>query len=357
MTIVYLGFFISAFIISVLATRLVASFARKYNIVDRPDNTRHLHRMPTPMLGGLAVYFSFLVVTLGLGVGARFLIDGNIPLNILLAIWLGGAVLMIGGYLDDKYRLPAKYSVVFAIMASLIIVISGISAVSVHNPFTGNVILLDELKILGLPLLSGFIVFAWTMTLTYTTKLLDGMDGLVTGISAIAALVLFGLSISEQVMQAQTAMLAITLAGSLLGFLVFNFHPAKIFIGESGSTFAGFMLAVLAIVSGGKIATTLLVMGIPLLDMIWVVIQRLRNGQSPFSGDRRHLHYKLEELGLSQKQSVLLLYSLSACFGVAGLLLQSKGKFVALLVMVAVMMAVVSLVLALYKRRARKNEK
>jgi len=354
MTAVYLTFFLCAFVLSLFATNAVAKFARRYNIVDVPDKTRHLHRAPTPMLGGIAVYFSFLVTTLGLGLIGGHLLDGNIPFNILVGIWVGGAVLMVGGFLDDKYRLPAKYSVIFAITAALIIVLSGIKAVSIHNPFSGNVLFLDELRVWGIPLLSGFVVFAWTMTLTYTTKLLDGMDGLVGGISAIAALVLFVLSVSPAVMQEQTAMLAIALAGSLLGFLIFNFHPAKIFIGEAGSTFAGFMLAVLAIVSGGKIATTLLVMGIPLLDMTWVIIQRVRSGQSPFSGDRRHLHYKLQELGLSQRQIALLLYLLSGSFGLAGLLLQSKGKLVALLVMVAVMMGVVSLALALYKRKERK---
>lgn len=351
MTMVFLAFFAIAFGATLLGTIGVAKFAKRYNIVDNPDNTRHLHKAPTPMLGGLAVYFGFLCATLGFGLLGGFLLDGNIPTNILLGIWVGGAVLMLGGFLDDKYSLPAKYSVLFAITACLVIVFSGIRAVSINNPFSGEVVLLDNLRVWGLPLLSGFIVFAWTMTLTYTTKLLDGMDGLVAGVSAIAALVLFGLSLTDAVAQPQTAMLAISLAGSMLGFLVFNFYPAKIFIGEAGSTFAGFMLAILAIVSGGKIATTLLVMGIPLLDMAWVIFQRLRSGQSPFSGDRRHLHYKLEEIGLSQRQTALLLYGVSASFGVVGLFLQSKGKLVALLVLVALMMGAISWVLTVRKRQ------
>jgi UDP-GlcNAc:undecaprenyl-phosphate GlcNAc-1-phosphate transferase len=194
------------------------------------------------------------------------------------------------------------------------------------------------------------------MTMTYTTKLLDGMDGLVTGISTIAALVIFGLSLTPQVMQEQTAMLAITLAGSLLGFLILNFYPAKIFLGESGSTFTGFMLAVLAIVSGGKMAITLLVMGIPLLDMIWVIYKRIRSGRSPFSGDREHLHFKLLEVGLSQPQAVIFLYALSAIFGIAGLFLQSRGKLIALSILVIVMLAILSAVVAIYKRRGRKYE-
>src|SRR5690606_29811822 len=137
--------------------------------------------------------------------------------------------------------------------ACLTVVTSGIKAFSVHNPLTGEVVLLDNLMLAGMPIVSAVVVFIWTLGLTYTTKFLDGMDGLVTGIAAIGGLVLFGLSLTPDVMQPQTALLAIIFVGSLLGFLILNFHPAKIFLGEGGSTFAGFMLAILAVVSGGKI--------------------------------------------------------------------------------------------------------
>ena len=168
---------------------------------------------------------------------------------------------------------------------------------------------------------------------------------------------LFGLSLSSQVQQPQTALLAITFAGSLLGFLILNFHPAKIFLGESGSTFAGFMLAVLAVVSGGKIATTLLVMGIPLLDMIWVIFQRLRRRQSPFSSDRKHLHYKLTQIGLSEPQAVLFLYALTGIFGASALFLQSRGKLIALIILIIVMLAIIAALYSAYRERGQtKNE-
>jgi len=349
MSFIYFIFFALSFIVSFLATLVVARLAARRHIVDEPDAERHLHQRATPMLGGLAIYASFLLVTFTVGIFWGHLLRGNIPLKLLIGIWLAGAILMIGGFFDDCYHLRAKHSIIFPILASLTVIIAGVHAVSIHNPFNGGIITVSSL-------LSGVIVFIWTMVMTYTTKLLDGMDGLVSGISAIAALVLFGLSLSPAVLQPQTAMLAITLAGSLLGFLILNFYPAKIFLGESGSTFAGFMLAVLAIVSGGKMATTLLVMGIPLLDMLWVILQRLKRGQSPFTGDRKHLHYKLQEAGLSQPQAVLFLYVLTGIFGVAALFLQSRGKLVALIILVLVMLAIVASILAIYKRRGKKYE-
>ncbi len=346
---IYFVSFALAFLISFVATFLVSRIAVRRKILDVPDGERRFHSSPTPTLGGIAIFASFFLVTLSLGVFGGYLMNGNIPFKALLAIWAGGAILMIGGYLDDRYRLPAKYSVIFPVLACLTVVTAGIRAVSIHHPLTNEVIILT-------PLLSGIAVFLWTMTMTYTTKLLDGMDGLVTGISAIAALTLFGISLAPQVMQPQTAILAITFAGSLVGFLILNFHPAKIFLGEGGSTLAGFMLGVLAIVSGGKIATALLVMGIPLLDMIWVILVRVFKGQSPFSGDRKHLHFRLTEIGFSVPQAVLFLYALAGIFGGAALFLQSRGKFIALIVMFAVMLAILASLYSVFRNSGRENE-
>ncbi len=355
MRLLYFGSFAIAMAVSFAATFLVYKIAMRRNIVDVPDSERRFHKQPTPTLGGLAVYSSFVLVVLAIGIFGGRLLGGNIPFEALMGILIGGAILMIGGYLDDRYHLPPYLSIIFPAMAAMVVVTSGITAVSVHNPFTSEIILVDNIKLWGIPIASGLVVFLWTMTMTYTTKILDGMDGLVTGISAIGALVLFGLSLTPQVMQPQTALLCVIFAGSLLGFLILNFHPAKIFLGESGSTFAGFMLAVLAIVSGGKMATALLIMGIPLLDMVWVIVQRLMSGQSPFSGDRRHLHYRLIDMGFSQPQAVLFLYALTGIFGASALFLPSKGKFVALIIMFVVMLAIVASLYALYRNKKPQN--
>jgi UDP-GlcNAc:undecaprenyl-phosphate/decaprenyl-phosphate GlcNAc-1-phosphate transferase len=346
----FLVAFAMSFAISLGLTVWVARFAERRHIVDVPDSERHFHKRPTPTLGGFAVFGSFLLVTLAM-VSYGYFSGGNIPLGQLFGILGGGLILMVGGYLDDKYTLSPAKAVVFPILACLAVALSGIQAVSVQNPLTGEVVQLGKLMLNGIPLASGLVVFLWTMGMTYTTKFLDGMDGLVAGISAIAGMVIFGLSLTPDVMQPQTAMLAMTFVGAMLGFLILNFHPARIFLGEGGSTFAGYMLAILAIVSGGKIATAILVMGIPVLDTAWVILQRLLNRQSPFKGDRRHLHYKLTEIGLSEPQAVLFLYALSGIFGVAALFLQSLGKLIALGVLVLVMAAIVGGVYLAYRVR------
>ncbi len=353
---VFFGSFALAFFISFVATFLVSRFAQKKHIVDLPDQERRFHKQATPTLGGLAVYISFLLVTLIVGVLGGYLLHGNIPFKVLLGILIGGGVLMVGGYFDDRYRLPAKYSIIAPLLAALVLVFSGIRAFSIHNPFTGDVLILENLLLWGLPVASGIVVFLWTIAMTYTTKLLDGMDGLVAGITAIGALVLFALSLSTDVNQPQTALLSIILCGSLLGFLILNTYPAKIFLGESGSTFAGFMLAILAVVSGGKIATAMLVMGIPIFDAAWVILQRLLNHQSPFQGDRKHLHFRLTEIGFSEPQAVLFLYALTGIFGTTALFLQSLGKLVALAILVGVMIVIFATIFVIYKLKHKTNE-
>jgi UDP-GlcNAc:undecaprenyl-phosphate/decaprenyl-phosphate GlcNAc-1-phosphate transferase len=342
-----------AFFLSFVLTLVVSKLARSHNIVDSPDSERKFHKQPTPLLGGIAVYAAFFLVIAGMYLGG-FLMNGNIPFTQLVGILLGGLILMIGGFLDDKYALKPYQSIIFPVLASLVVVGSGIQAVSVLNPFTGEVMLLNQAILLGVPLASGVVVFLWTMGMIYITKFLDGMDGLTSGISAIAGIVLFGLSLTPDVQQPQTALLAIAFVGSILGFLIFNFYPAKIFLGESGSTFAGFILAILAIVSGGKVATAILVMGIPLLDTAWVILQRLFNRQSPFRGDRRHLHYKLLDIGFSEPQAVLFLYALSGIFGVSALFLQSLGKLIAIGILVLVMAAIIIGIFLAYKIKQSK---
>lgn len=346
---VYFISFALAFLISFVGTFLVARIAIRRKILDYPDSERKFHEEATPTLGGFAVFGSFFLVSVVVGLLAGYLLNGNIPLRNLIGIWAAGFILMVGGYLDDKYNLPATLSILFPIIATSAVISSGVQAVSVHNPLTGEIVFVSSL-------LSAVIVFSWTMIMTYTTKIMDGMDGLVTGVSAIGALVIFALSLTADVRQPQTALLAIIFAGSLLGFLILNFHPARIFLGEAGSTFAGFMLAILAIISGGKIATAALVMGIPILDMVWVILQRVFNRQSPFKGDRKHLHYKLLDLGFSEPQAVILLYAIVGMFGATALFLQSLGKLVALGILVLFMIALIITIFVSMKVKQKLNE-
>jgi UDP-GlcNAc:undecaprenyl-phosphate GlcNAc-1-phosphate transferase len=174
---------------------------------------------------------------------------------------------------------------------------------------------------------------------------------LASGIGVIASLTLFFLSLTPKVNQPMTATIAILLCGTLLGYLRYSFNPAKIFLGESGSVLIGFILGALSIILGGKIATALLVMGVPIMDVAWVILRRLWYGTSPFKADRKHLHFRLLDIGLSQRQAVLILYLLSALFGFTAVFLQSMGKLIALLILSVTMFALALATVVIYKRK------
>ena len=189
------------------------------------------------------------------------------------------------------------------------------------------------------------------MGMMFTTKLLDGLDGLTSGIATIGAFIIFVLSLTDKTFQPDVALLAVVFAGACAGFLFLNAYPAKIFLGEGGSLWVGFMLGMLAIISGGKVATALLIMGIPILDVIWVIIRRLFfEHKSIGRGDSKHLHFRLLTAGLSHRQSVLLLWGFAGLFGLASLFLQTRGKVYSLVVLVLVM-----IILGLWSTKRSKS--
>jgi UDP-GlcNAc:undecaprenyl-phosphate GlcNAc-1-phosphate transferase len=346
---IYFFYFLLACLLALVFTPWVKTLAGKLKILDVPQAPRKTHQRVTPLLGGLAVYLSFLA---GLGV---YLFFGEadfrvVPIKFFLGIIFGGLVLVLGGAIDDKYNLPPKILWLFPALASLIVIWSGIGVgiKFISNPF-GPAISLDYI-LLGLPL-SAIFVWVWMMGMIFTTKLLDGLDGLAAGIALIGGLTMFALSLGPKINQPITASLAIIFSGALLGYLFFAFNPASIFLGEGGSTFLGFILGVLAIISGAKIATALLVMGIPILDVAWVIVKRLWYHKSPFSGDRQHLHFKLLDIGLTQRQAVLVLYAISAVFGGTAVFLQSMGKLIALGLLLCVMISIALITVVLYKRQ------
>lgn len=346
---VYLVLFLLSCALSLLFTPAVRKMAARRGIVDSPRPGRKLHRTPTPLLGGLAVYGAFAIgLLLYLSFGpVNFAV---VPQRFFYATFLGGALLMLGGYLDDRFDLPPYLSWLLPALAAAVVVASGIGVgiKQLSNPF-GEPLSLD-FDILGLPFSTVFI-WLWVMGMTYTTKFLDGLDGLCAGVSLVAGLTLLALSLTARINQPETASLAALFCGALAGFLVYNFHPASIFLGEGGSTFLGFLLAVLSVILGGKIATAFLVMGIPILDVAWVIVRRAWYGSSPFRGDRGHLHYRLMDLGFSQRQTVLILYGISAVFGSVAVFLQSFGKLIALVALACVMLALAMSAVLLYKRR------
>ncbi|HEX3099426.1 MAG TPA: MraY family glycosyltransferase [Patescibacteria group bacterium] len=347
---IYVFYALVAAALAAALTPLVRKFAFRVGAVDVPRPPRNLHSKTVAKLGGLGVFLAFAVaLLLYVGVSASF--DPQIvPLKFVFALLAGGAVLMFGGFLDDKYELPPYLLWIFPAAAALIVVLAGIGVgiTFLSNPFGGTVSL--AFKVLGIPA-SAIFIFIWLNGMMFTTKFLDGLDGLVAGIGLIAGLTLFALSLGDTVSQPITASFAIILSGALAGYLIYAFHPASIFFGEGGSTFVGFVLGTLSVILGGKIATALLVMGIPILDVAWVIAQRLWSGQSPFRGDRLHIHFKLLDLGFSQKQTALILYALSAVFGFTAVFLQSMGKLVALGILFGLMVVIISFVLRQFRKQ------
>lgn len=345
----YLLYFLSSLIVALLLTPQIKRLAVGLGCVDRPTLARKVHDKPIPMLGGLGVFLVSVLIVGFLALSGRW--DFSIvPMRFLLSILAGGTVLMLGGYLDDKFVLPAKVTWLFPALAGLIVVSSGIGVgiTLLTNPFGGSISLAGG--ILGIPL-PGIFVWVWIMGMTYTTKLLDGLDGLAAGVSLIGGLVMFALSLTEKINQPTTATLAIVFVGALAGYLFYAFNPASIFLGEGGSTYLGFFLAVLAVLTGAKIATAVLVMGIPIFDVIWAIIRRIYRKTSPFRADREHLHHLLLDSGLTQRQSVLVFYVLSAIFGFLAVFLQSMGKLLALGVLLAIMVGILGFLASFYKRK------
>lgn len=328
--------FFAALVLTVILVPMVRFIAQRYGIVDRPVLARKIHRKDIPLMGGVALFAAYFFVLGALAFLQPGLFE-KIPAHTLIALFLAGLVLMLGGYLDDRYTLSASHQIFFPILATCIVMIGGVLMHKVTNPF-GDVFSLTTL--VAIPL-----TFLWLMGMMYTTKFLDGLDGLATGITGIGAIMIFALTRTEKFFQPDVGALAAILVGVCVGFLFFNFHPAKIFLGEGGSVLLGFFLGVLAIISGSKIATTLLVMGIPILDVAWVLVRRWWRGVPMTQGDDQHLHYRFLKKGFSHRATVLWMYSLSALFGVLTLFLQSAQKLVALLVLVFVMIAMAAYLL------------
>lgn len=342
--------FLLSFIFAALFTPQIRKLALKYNIVDIPNQPRKIQIGHVPLLGGLAIYFSFLVALL-ISWASGWLSDGIINTHQILAIIFGGLAIIVIGFLDDKYDLKTK-SFIGPLLAALLAVSLGIAIKYVTNPFMAGTGPYGRSLLYFAPHFGALISFFWLLGIMYTTKLLDGLDGLVSGIGTIGAIILFVVSLFWDVPQSGTSVLALILAGSCLGFLIYNWHPAKIFLGESGSVFIGFMLGVLSIISGAKIATALLIMGIPILDVIWIIFRRVFfEHKSPFVGDRKHLHFRLLDTGFSHRGAVLFLYALTLIFGLSSLFLQSQHKIVALGVLALVMVILALSLIFSYKKR------
>lgn len=328
-------YFVVAVALSFLLTLVVRTFAQKFQIVDVPNEARKHHKQAIPLLGGVAIFASFWVVVFYL-YNYSGIVFRNLSARQLILFFLAGLILMVVGYCDDKFKIAYHYRLLFSAAAVLVVLAGGLNFDGITNPF-GGTIGLDFWKIetqaFGIILVGvEILAFLWLMGMIYTVKILDGLDGLATGVVMIGALSVAALAGgSTKFFQPDVAAVALVLAGSCLGFLVLNFNPAKIFLGEGGGQFLGLMLGAIAIIAGSKIATALLVMAVPIIDLVYVIIGRLKNHQSISEGDRRHLHFRLVDSGFKQWQAVLIFYIFAALFGVAALFMSSGWKLATLL--------------------------
>jgi UDP-GlcNAc:undecaprenyl-phosphate GlcNAc-1-phosphate transferase len=310
---------LAAAAISFLLTPLVRRVAIRFGAIDLPGH-RRVNTSPVPRGGGVAVAAAFIVVALGLLAVSSAVPFMTAPTSVdgpdIVGLLVGGALATAFGVVDDALDLRARWQFAGQLGLALFAIACGFVVEFVNNPFGPGLV-----RFVG-PYAIGFTVL-WIAGMINSINFIDGLDGLSSGIGLIAAVTLGIISLTTQVGQPFVAVLCFALAGSLLGFLRWNFHPATIFVGTSGVMFIGYTLALLSILGTAKVAVAMLVLGVPIIDAFWIIVRRLAQGRSPFSPDRGHLHHRLLDVGLSHRQTVLLIYGI--CVGLALLAMLLSG--------------------------------
>ena len=314
---------LTALVVSFLMTPVVKTFAYKVGAVDVPKDARRMHKVPIPRLGGLAIFIGFMVSVLILG-GVR---GGNGQMQSIL---LGSVIIVVLGVVDDIMALPAMLKFVVQIAAALIPALNGVVIQAFSNP---NIFSDSLYWVLG-PLSVPFTVL-WIVAITNAVNLIDGLDGLANGVSAISATTMLVIALLAS--EAQVAIVMAALVGACVGFMPYNLNPAKMFMGDTGATFLGYILATMSIQGLFKFyavisfAVPFLILGLPIFDTTFAFIRRLAHGQSPMHADRGHIHHRLINMGLNQKQAVATLYVISAMLGLSAVVLTTGGEQKAML--------------------------
>jgi UDP-GlcNAc:undecaprenyl-phosphate GlcNAc-1-phosphate transferase len=319
--------FVAAALLALVLTPAVRRLVKRHGMVDRPE-ARRVNKVPIPRAGGLAVAAAFLLVAATFVVINEQLRLVRIPFLLtdgeLVALLLGGAGAAALGALDDYFDLRARWQLLIQLGLAAFAVALGIGIEVINDPLGPGVIRFEGL------LAAGITIF-WIVGMMNSINWIDGLDGLSSGIALIAAVTLALISLTTQVSQPLIAILCFALAGALLGFLRWNFYPAVIFAGTSGVQFIGYSIAVLSILGSAKVAVALLVLGVPIIDTFWIIVRRIAQRRSPFTPDRSHIHHRMLDLGLSHRQTVLLIYGICICLGLLSLLLSGINQLYAFL--------------------------
>jgi UDP-GlcNAc:undecaprenyl-phosphate GlcNAc-1-phosphate transferase len=310
--------------VSYVLTPYIKKLAFKIGAVDKPD-MRKVHKRIMPRLGGLAIYIAFVIACLA---SMELTMD-------LVGILIGGTMITVLGVLDDVYQLPAKVKLLGQIAAACVLVLFDIRIEWVNNPL-GGFFYLDMLSI-------PFTIL-WVISFTNVVNLIDGLDGLAAGVSAIASLTVILVAI--QMGYFHVALLTAALAGAIIGFIRYNFNPATIFMGDTGSMFLGYMLAAISIYGAVKTATTIalivpaIALGLPILDTAFAIMRRYVNGKPIFQPDKGHLHHRLLDTGMSHKEVVLFMYGITAILCIGAVLWAEMDGFYAALIIAVIITAV-----------------
>ena len=316
--------FLLAAVVSYILTPYIKKLAFLIGALDKPDN-RKVHKKIMPRLGGLAIYIAFMVAAV-----ASLEMTWDI-----VGILIGGTVIVAVGVLDDKYQLPAKVKLLGQIFAACVLVLFDIRIEWVNNPFGGYF----YLEYLSIPL-----TIFWVISFTNVVNLIDGLDGLAAGVSAIASLTV--ILVAVQMGYYHIAVMTAALAGGIIGFIRYNFNPATIFMGDTGSMFIGYMLAAISVYGAVKTAATValivpfIALGLPIMDTAFAIMRRYTNGRPIFQPDKGHLHHRLLAMGMNQKQAVLLMYAITAALGIAAVLWAEVDGFYAALIIAVIITAV-----------------
>ena len=328
----YMSAFFIAVGASLVLTPAVIYLATKTGAMDAPD-ARKVHKKPIPRIGGIGIYAAFMIAVVAIMNSGVF--RGEMGFD-TAGLLLGGTLIVLLGIVDDYKNLPAKVKLLGQILAALVTVVAfDVRIDFVTDPF-GDYLYLEYFAVPAT-------VF-WIVGLTNTVNLIDGLDGLAAGVSVIACVTIFLVALEGNIMP--VAVLTAALGGAAFGFLYYNFNPARIFMGDSGSMFLGFMLAGISVIGAVKCAATIalvvpiLALGLPIMDTTFAIVRRYRGGVPIFKPDRGHLHHRLLDLGFTQRQAVLLMYIISALLGLSAVTLTEVSPQTAIIIVACVLAAV-----------------
>lgn len=321
----YLAAFIITLMLSLIITPMIIKLAHKLNFVDQPGE-RKINTRVVATAGGTAIYLAFMIPL-------RFFMPAN---ETITGIIIGGTFMLVLGLIDDKFELSAPIKFGAQIIGALILIYFGIKINFITNPFGGFI----YLGVYTVP----FTVF-WIVSIINTINLIDGLDGLAAGVSIIAVLTLFAVALQEA--QIIAPMLAVLLAGSCLGFLKYNFNPAEIFMGDTGSMFIGYIIAAVSITGALKSAAAvtifvpMLALAVPILDTTFAIIRRVFNDRPIGEADHGHIHHRLLAIGLNQKQAVISVYLISSLLGTIAFVINGIKFDQALIVFISVILVII----------------